>query len=152
MRLYLGGTFDLFHPGHVKLLWRASQLGRVWVSLNTDEFAEQYKRKPIMSLAERKAVVEACRHVECVVVNEGGADSKPAILKVQPRYIVHGDDWQGDSFLEQLGVTKDWLNTQGIGLIYLPYTHGVSTSEIEQRCRRLPPYTFTSFTSNTSAT
>jgi len=135
MRIYVGGTFDLFHGGHVRLLKRASRLGEVWVSLNTDEFATQYKRKPILSLNERLEVVSACEFVSQVVVNEGGADSKPAILKVDPDYIVHGDDWVGDSFLEQLGVTNDWLHMQGIGLVFLPYTDGISSGEIERRVR-----------------
>ena len=57
MRVYLGGTFDLFHPGHVRLLERASRLGEVWVALNTDEFASEYKRKPILTLDERLSLI-----------------------------------------------------------------------------------------------
>jgi len=44
--IYTGGTFDLFHAGHVEFLRRCSDLGRVLVSLNTDEFIEEYKGKP----------------------------------------------------------------------------------------------------------
>ncbi len=39
--IYTGGTFDLFHSGHVNLLKRCREVagnGLVVVSLNTDDF------------------------------------------------------------------------------------------------------------------
>ncbi|HEX9266475.1 MAG TPA: adenylyltransferase/cytidyltransferase family protein, partial [Candidatus Limnocylindria bacterium] len=73
----MGGTFDLFHLGHVNLLRNAKKHADiVVVALNTDEFNEQYKgKRPVMTLAERRAVLEACRYVDVVDVNTGGADS-----------------------------------------------------------------------------
>ncbi len=139
-KIYVGGTFDLFHPGHIRLLKRAAQIGQVWVSLNTDEFATEYKRKPVMSYAERAEILEACRYVTNVVENTGGADSRPAIEKVAPKYIVHGDDWMGDSYLAQLGVTREWLHELDIALVYFPYTDWISTSEIEDRIRVRQPW------------
>lgn len=132
-RVYVGGTFDLFHAGHVELLRKASELGDVWVSLNTDEFAERYKRRPILTLEERRAVVRACEHVAHCIINVGGENSWPAISIASPRYIVHGDDWTGESFLQQLGVAPEWLEKRGIELVYLPYTEGISSTEIERR-------------------
>ena len=129
-RVYVGGTFDLLHPGHLRLLQRAAQMGDVWVSLNTDEFSASYKRKPVFSYTERWEMLKACKYVTEVVKNEGGADSKPAILKVRPRYLVHGDDWMGESYLNQLGIDRDFLHEHQIALVYLPYTKGISTSDI----------------------
>lgn len=132
-RIYVGGTFDLFHCGHVALLRRASELGPVTVALNTDEFATQYKRPPILTLAERTELVAACRYVENVIVNTGGKDSKPSILASGCDVIVHGDDWTGGSLLTQLGVTREWLDVHGVRMHYLPYTAGISSAVIEQR-------------------
>jgi len=134
-KLYVGGTFDLFHPGHANLLRRAKEHADiVIVALNTDEFNEQYKgKRPVMTLAERRAVLEACRYVDVVDVNTGGADSKPTILRHRPDFILHGDDWTGDSFLRQLGVTQEFLDENGITLVYVPYTKGVSTSDLKRR-------------------
>lgn len=134
VRCYVGGTFDLFHPGHVELLKRCNRLGEVWVSLNTDEFAARYKRPTIMTLEERTVMLGACRYVTQVVVNEGDEDSKPAILGVRPRYIVHGTDWQGFDLMRQMGLTVDFLKEHGIGLVYQPYTEGISSSDIIKRC------------------
>ena len=46
LTVYTGGTFDLFHSGHVQFLRRCADLGRVVVSLNTDEFVKSYKPYP----------------------------------------------------------------------------------------------------------
>ena len=135
MRVYTGGTFDLFHIGHVRLLWRCSKLaypdGEVVVALNTDDFVTAYKgRPPVISYAERREILEACRYVDRVVPNHGGADSKPAIEWVQPDIIAVGSDWQDRDYYAQMGFTQAWLDERGIRLIYLPYTEGVSTSDI----------------------
>ena len=92
--VYTGGTFDLPHHGHFRLLQRAHDFGRVVVALNTDEFILQYKGKaPIMSFDERREILLACRWVDEVIPNYGGADSKIAIDIVKPDYIIIGSDW-----------------------------------------------------------
>ena len=101
------------------------------VSLNTDEFVEEFKgRRPVIPYEARREVLEACRYVHEVVPNIGGADSKPAINAVQPDIIAIGSDWLERDYFAQMGFTPDWLVGQGITLIYLAYTDGVSSSEI----------------------
>ena len=136
--VYTGGTFDLFHAGHVKFLKQckkiAGQDGRVVVSLNTDEFIEAYKGKaPVMSFAERKAILMGCRYVDSVVENIGGADSKPAILNVLPDFVVIGDDWAKKDYYAQMQFTQAWLDEMQIVLCYVPYTQGISTTELKKR-------------------
>jgi glycerol-3-phosphate cytidylyltransferase len=127
------GTFDCLHVGHLALLDFAASLGEVWVGLNTDEFAERYKRRPVYSLEDRMRIIESLRQVDEVIVNEGGEDSKPAILSCRPRFIVHGDDWTGKAYLDQLGVDKEFLFHVGAEIVYPPYTQGVSTTQIIER-------------------
>lgn len=134
MRVYTGGTFDLFHSGHVNLLQRCSELGFVTVALNTDEFIEAYKGKPpVMTYAEREAVLRACRYVDDVVPNIGGADSKLSIDLVVPDLIVIGSDWARRDYYAQMQFTQDWLDERGIGLAYIPYTKNISTTNIKGR-------------------
>ena len=135
--IYTGGTFDLFHAGHVEFLKRCSQYGQVIVSLNTDEFIAEYKGKPpVMNLEERTAVVEACRFVAGTVCNIGGLDSTIAIEEVEPDLIVIGSDWARRNYYGQMGFDQDWLDQRGIGLMYLPYTQGISSTEIKARLAR----------------
>jgi glycerol-3-phosphate cytidylyltransferase len=143
-RVYVGGTFDLFHPGHVELLRKCRDLagprGRVFAVLNTDDFVERYKgRRPIMSLEERRAVVRSCRYVDRTFINVGDEDSTWAIDLINPDVIVHGDDWTGEGYLSQLGLTVQYLEENHIELIYLPYTEGISSTAIIARVHQAGP-------------
>ncbi|MBI5449209.1 FAD synthase [Candidatus Gottesmanbacteria bacterium] len=137
-KVYVGGTFDLFHEGHVRLLRRAKKIADiVIVALNTDAFVLHYKGKlPVMSLAERMAVVKACRYVDIVDVNEGGADSKPCILRNMPDFILHGDDWKGDALLRQLSISTQFLKTHRIRMVYVRYTKRISTTALKERLKK----------------
>lgn len=136
LKIYTGGTFDLFHAGHVEFLKRCAELGSVTVSLNTDEFIEEYKNKrPILSYSERARVLAGCRWVDDVIPNFGGADSKPAIEFVSPDMIVIGSDWARRDYYAQMGFDQDWLDDRGIGLSYIPYTQGISSTAIKERLR-----------------
>jgi len=136
--VYTGGTFDLFHAGHVNFLRQckaiAGEYGRVVVALNTDDFIAQFKgRPPIMSYEERKAVLKSCKYVDYVVPNIGGADSKPSILNVMPDFIVVGSDWAKKDYYKQMQFTQKWLDEHHIILLYVPYTEGISTTELKRR-------------------
>lgn len=134
--IYTGGTFDLFHAGHVELLRRCAELGSVVVSLNTDEFIEAYKgRKPVISYEERAKVLDSCRYVDRVVPNIGGNDSRIAIDLVKPDLIVIGSDWAQRDYHAQMSFNQEWLDERGIGLCYVPYTRGISTTDIKTRMR-----------------
>jgi glycerol-3-phosphate cytidylyltransferase-like family protein len=106
----------------------------VTVALNTDEFIETYKGKPpVMSYNEREEVLLACKYVDRVIPNTGGADSKPSIIDSQADLIVIGSDWARRDYHKQMGFTQDWLDHYGIGLCYIPYTHNISSTIIKQR-------------------
>jgi len=131
---YLGGTFDLFHVSHVAILQYARDVAdMVVVVVNTDRFVLEYKGvRPTIPMDERIAVLAACRYVDVVDINWGGYDSKPAILKHKPDFIIHGDDWTGESYLKQLGVTQEFLTENGIILLFPPRGHQ-SSSQIRKR-------------------
>ena len=136
LKVYTGGTFDLFHAGHVNFLKRCSEIGSVTVGLNTDEFIYLYKGKyPWMSYSERRAVLEACRWVDEVVPNKWGKDSRPTILDVQPDIVAIGSDWARKDYYKQMMFDQDWLDENNIMLLYIPYTSGISTTELKERAR-----------------
>jgi glycerol-3-phosphate cytidylyltransferase-like family protein len=112
----------------------AGRDGTVIVALNTDEFVEQFKgKKPIMSLEERMAVVASCRYVDIVVTNTGGADSRPAILETKADFVITGTDWCDRDYMGQMGFTREWLEENNIGFGFLPYSIGVSTTDVRAR-------------------
>jgi len=136
LKIYTGGTFDLPHSGHVNFLRECARLGEVTISLNTDEFIADYKGKPpVMTYNERLQVLSEFRCVSNVIPNIGGADSKPAILEVRPDIIAIGSDWARKDYYLQMGFSQDWLDELNISLVYIPYTPGISSTEVKRRMR-----------------
>lgn len=133
--VYVIGVFDLFHSGHVRLLQRAKALGdKLIVAINGDEMVAQYKRKPYLNEEERLEVVQSCRYVdEAFIIRQ--FDNKDAILKYGINIIVHGDDWKGDSYLQQIRVTPEFVEEHKVELAFLPYTNGISTSDLINRIK-----------------
>ena len=132
--VYTGGTFDLFHRGHANFLQRCKEIGDVTVALNTDEFIWEYKNKmPVMSYTEREEVLLACRYVDRVIPNFGGANSKPSIELVQPDFVIIGSDWARKDYYAQMQFDQDWLDERGIALCYIPYTDGISSTKVKGR-------------------
>lgn len=133
-RAYIGGTFDCLHRGHLNLLQSVRLMAHeVVVSLNTDDFAARYKRRPLMPLADRMSVLEHCTLVDQVIINIGDEDSKVAIVSANVDCIVHGDDWPTDSLMVQMGFDKEWLLNNDLALVTVPYTHYISTSILLER-------------------
>ena len=136
-KVYTGGTFDLFHRGHVNFLRQCKEFGDcVIVSLNTDEFIYRYKGEyPVISYEDRKEVLLSCKYVDKVIPNSEGEDSKPTILDVNPKFIVIGSDWAKKDYYKQMNFTQEWLDENDYMLIYIPYTDNVSTTLIKKKLK-----------------
>ena len=135
--VYTGGTFDLFHDGHVNLLKRCKLLAdKVIVSLNTDDFIFNYKGSyPIMSYEQRKVILESCVYVDSVIPNINGKNSKTSILEVNPDIIAIGSDWAYKDYYTQMGFDQQWLDDHNIMLLYIPYTGTISSTKIKNRIK-----------------
>lgn len=139
MIVYTGGTFDLFHTGHVELLEYCSLLsqgGKVVVSLNTDEFVRRYKGfSPVTTYKQREDVLYSTKYVDVVIPNHNGEDSKPSILEVNPDILIIGMDWLEKDYCKQMSFTPSWLSNHRISLCYVPRTRGLSTSQIKKKVK-----------------
>ena len=135
--LYTGGTFDLFHFGHINFLKQCKNIAdEVVVSLNTDDFVERFKGgKPILNYKEREKSVRYCKYVDSVIKNVSDEDSRACILTVKPSIIAIGDDWAHKDYYKQMCFDQAWLDDNQITLVYIPYTKGISTTEIKQRIK-----------------
>lgn len=133
--LYTGGTFDLFHAGHINFLSRCKLLAdKVVVSLNTDEFIKSYKGfNPFYSFEQRKLILNSCIYVDKVISNSGNEDSTQAIEKAQPHIIAIGTDWATRDYYSQMGFTQEWLDLRNIVLVYIPYTKDISSTIIKEK-------------------
>lgn len=69
--VYISGSFDLLHNGHIETLKRAKAMGDfLFVGVWADDVVNFFKGSnyPILSLHERVLMVLACRYVDDVVV------------------------------------------------------------------------------------
>lgn len=119
------GTYDIFHYGHVRLLERARALGdRLVVVLSTDEYIEESKgQKPFFNYAERKTVLESLKCVDKVVVGRNFHDREKYIDEFDVDAFAIGDDWKGKF---------DFLQEEGVEVVYLPRTPEISSSKIKK--------------------
>ncbi len=131
-RVYVDLVGDLFHPGHVALLRAARGLGdHLVVGVLSDESAAAYKRLPIMTLAERVSVVEACRYVDEVIPDAPLRLTQAFLDEHDVALVVHGDDLDAEGAADVYGPAAD------AGLLRLvPRTDGVSTTDLIERVRR----------------
>jgi glycerol-3-phosphate cytidylyltransferase len=128
------GVFDLFHVGHVNMLRAARALGdRLVVVVNGDRLTSMYKRPPIISEDDRLAVVQACRFVDYAEISNEYS-IRHVVLRHRVTKIVHGDDWEVESYKAQIRCDDSFLKEHGVAIMLVPYTPGVSTSQTIRLC------------------
>lgn len=128
-RVYVDMVGDLFHAGHVTLLREARRHGD-WlvVGVLSDDTTASYKRRPIMTLAERVAVIEACRYVDEVIEDAPYQVTEAFLDEHAITTVVHGDD------LSPEGAESVYGPAAAAGkMIYIPRPGGISTTQLIQR-------------------
>lgn len=123
-RVITYGTFDLLHYGHINLLRRAKAQGDyLVVALSTDEFNLGKGKKCYFTYEKRKQLLEAIRYVDLVIPEETWEQKRSDVHEYKIDTFVMGDDWKGKF---------DFLNEEGVEVVYLPRTPEVSTTKIKQ--------------------
>ena len=124
-RVITYGTFDLLHYGHINLLKRAKSYGDyLIVALSTNEFNWQEKQKKCyFTYEQRKQLLEAIRYVDLVIPENGWEQKRTDAKEYHIDVFVIGDDWKGKF---------DFLEEQGVEVVYLPRTPEISTTQIKK--------------------
>ena len=127
---YTTGVFDLFHIGHLNILKSAKQqCDHLIVGVSSDRLVEEYKKKlPVIPFEERFRIVEACRYVDEVIIQED-RDKYGAYLKYRFDLMFVGDDWKGQKLFVEL---EDRLSEHGVEIRYLGYTKTTSSTIIRE--------------------
>ena len=133
---YTAGVFDLFHVGHLNLLERCKEQCKVLVvGICDDDYVRNIKHKePVIYQNDRLRIIEALKCVDrAVLVNYELTDNKMlAWEKFRFDVLFSGDDWKGS---ERYKKTEEQFSLIGVSIEYLPYTQGVSTSDIKNKLR-----------------
>ena len=135
-KVYLAMSADIIHHGHINVISEAAKLGEVTVGVLTDEVIAGYKRFPLLSFEERKAIIENIKGVDRVIAQET-LDYVSNLIKLRPDYVVHGDDWRtGEQQVIRERVIET-LKQWGGQLVEVEYTKGVSISQLDETMKKI---------------
>ena len=101
-KVFVNGTFDLLHRGHLELLNYAKSLGdRVYVGIDSDRRVAEMKgdSRPIYNVEYRKFFLENLKAVHRVAVFDNDAQLEAMVQFIQPHVMVVGSDWKGKSVI-----------------------------------------------------
>lgn len=131
----VASCFDLFHAGHILMLFEAKHnCDRLVVALQSDPTIDRpEKNKPIQGLFERFVQVEACEFVDQVIPYDTEADLYNLLA---------GYDWDirflGDDYRGRTDYTGYDLN---IPIHYCSRKHGYSSSALRAKIETAAVYT-----------
>ncbi len=130
--VFTNGCFDLLHPGHIRSLELARELGDVLiVGLNSDASVRQLKGegRPVIAERERAEILAALESVDAVVIFDD-LTPREVIASLLPDVLVKGGDWPGDQI-----VGREEVEAAGGRVVSVPVVPGYSTSAILQKIR-----------------
>ncbi len=91
-KVFVAGTFDLLHPGHIELLEYASNLGELHVVVARDSTVERLKgRPPLLNEGSRLRVVSSIRYVKKAYLGDE-RDMLAPLERIKPDIVVLGPD------------------------------------------------------------
>jgi len=130
-KVYTTGVFDLIHPGHVNILYKAKKFGDyLVVGVQGDDSVFKQKGKfPILSQDERKEMLESLNCVDEVFIYNS-LNQIRNYKKIKPNIVVQGSDWDASDPRKTL---KKFLSENKIALKLIPYTEGVSTTKLRSK-------------------
>ncbi len=122
--VYTGGTFDMFHSNHLKMIEYARGLGETLiVGVSTDELVTSYKAPPVIPFEERIAIIKALKYPD-IVIPQRSLEHTELVKKLNVDVFVVGDDWVGK---------YDYLKQLGVSVFYFPRGEGVSTTGLKKQ-------------------
>tara|TARA_B100000900_G_scaffold312246_1_gene271064 strand:- start:7 stop:399 length:393 start_codon:yes stop_codon:yes gene_type:complete len=109
----------IIHHGHIRLLKKASKLGKVIVALTSDAQVKKHKGyKPELNFSQRKEILKSIIYVNKVIKSNWMIDEK-FLKKHKIDFVVHGNDNSNK-------IKKDKM-------IIFNRTKGISSSLIRKR-------------------
>tara|TARA_R110002074_G_scaffold178057_1_gene341608 strand:- start:3806 stop:4246 length:441 start_codon:yes stop_codon:yes gene_type:complete len=130
--IWINGTFDVLHMGHIKLFQKAHEIAcdefslfnwKIVVGVDTDERIKEKKgsSRPVNNLENRMEFLHAIRYIDEVYAFWSDSILRDLIRAQAPKYMIIGDDYKD----------KPIIGSEYVGeIIYVPRYEGLSSSNI----------------------
>lgn len=133
--VYIGFSTDILHGGHIAIIKKARRMGKIIIGVLSDEAVAAYKRFPLISYEDRKAMFENIAGVY-KVVEQKTLSYRENLLKYKPDIFVHGDDWLTGFQKPVRDEVVSTLAEYGGRLVEYPYSNDEKYKELEARARK----------------
>ncbi len=98
MKIFVNGTFDVLHPGHLDLLNYAKSLGDfLLVAVDSDERVTSKKGfdRPLNPQQNRVRLLQSLKSVDDVMVFDSDLELAQIVKQYRPDIMIVGSDWKG---------------------------------------------------------
>ena len=110
LKVFINGTFDVLHPGHISLFKDAKSRGDfLFVAIDSDKRVSQLKGidRPFNNQENRKYILENLKFIDKVEIFNSDVELKDLIKKYAPDIMMVGSDWKnktivGSEYAKQL--------------------------------------------------
>ena len=95
-KIFVNGTFDIVHRGHIELLNYARSLGDyLLVAIDSDKRVRELKgsSRPVNSHQDRKLLLENLKSVDSVMIFDSAQGLEHIIKVYEPDIMVKGSDY-----------------------------------------------------------
>lgn len=96
-KVFVNGTFDVLHPGHIALLTYASNSGdELLVGIDSDRRVKEKKGqdRPINNEDIRAKMLFHIKGIDNVVIFDTDDDLRELVYKYEPDIMIVGDDYE----------------------------------------------------------
>lgn len=132
--VYACFTTDVIHEGHINIINVARQYGEVVIGVLSDEAMVEFDRFPTISFEERTNLVKNIPGVSRVVKQET-VMYDTVIADLQPKYVIHGDNWLSGPTKAIRDNVEKLLATYGGQIIDVPYTCNENVKRIDDKIK-----------------
>jgi D-beta-D-heptose 7-phosphate kinase/D-beta-D-heptose 1-phosphate adenosyltransferase len=130
--VFTNGCFDILHPGHLRYLWKARQMGDyLVVAVNSDRSVKEIKgpSRPILNQDTRSEIVAALGFVDGVIVFD--EENPLRVIEILlPDVLVKGGDWSEDRI-----IGADVVRRAGGAVRVIPFVEGFSTTGVVEKIK-----------------
>lgn len=123
-KVWINGTFDVVHLGHIKMLKHGAELGDfLIVGIDSDRRVSELKgeTRPINKLVSRITLLESIRYVDRVLSFDSDVELENLIKTIRPEIMVIGEEYKTKRI-----IGKEFVKE----IVYFPFLDGFSSTNI----------------------